>query len=876
MSTATLAGALFRARRPACTSGRVRLAVGPARLLLFVAGAASLAGQVTWSRLAAAAVGGTLASAAIVLSAAMAGLAAGGALAAAALGRWNPRALLSRSILACGVTLAAMPWLLLQVSRAEGSLALRCLLAGILLGLAHVPFGAILPCASEWRGGRTTSSGQLYAIGCLGAVLGALGVGEVLSARLALDHIGILLGVAVVIAGLLLVRSGAEEPAVRGAERGRLPRRAAVVAFGLGLLGLAAEFLWLQVLGFAWGANTATYALVTASTVGGLCAGSIAAGRIASWQRLGRPGIAAGIGLSALALAAAALLSPAAAGAFTSGERMALAFPLVGGPAFCFGATFVLLLGEVRGGRPVGLLSAANSAGAALAPLLLWAASQVGPWPPRMLIVVACGCALLILATAVPRGICPALLFASAVGLGGWGWAPAGPSAADYHPGVAPSDFGATVLPFVHAGPASTVAVSRDTRTGVEILWIDRGMQGDTSPLGRRIPLLLGRLPCELLGRPPRRAMVVGLGTGLTLRGVVEGGAREVEVAELSAGVIEANRTILAEANGRVLERSEVKVRHADGRPVLADAEAPYDLVVTDMVFPTAPGAGNLFSREFYALARRRLTPDGLFVHWLPCFLLSPADLSSVCAAFLESFPEGSAWIGFLGAERLILGLAGGAVGAAPPYRLALGPAGLRELAGGADPIRDADPRLEVRSRRVPGDGSFGRENLLRLLPHVPRAWRLFAEAGLADDPVRALALYREAAAAAPGATDAEFFLESGTYERELQAAQGAAARGDEEGLLGCLRRAAAHPLHGAGNLHLADALAARGRFEEAARALEKSVAKSPRSADAHLKLAFLACALRDTGRARKAFEAACALRPDRPPAYLEAARFLR
>ena len=152
----------------------------------------------------------------------------------------------------------------------------------------------------------------------------------------------------------------------------------------------------------------------------------------------------------------------------------------------------------------------------------------------------------------------------------------------------------------------STVAVTRDTRSGVDILWIDRGFQGDTSPLGRRIPAALGTLPGDLLGRTPRRALAIGLGMGVTLSRI---SADSLEVAELSRGVIEANRTLLADVNSHVLERPGLTVHHADGRRVLADAPEPYDLIVTDMMFPTVAGAGNLYSREFYALARRRLTP---------------------------------------------------------------------------------------------------------------------------------------------------------------------------------------------------------------------------------------------------------------------------
>jgi hypothetical protein len=449
--------------------------------------------------------------------------------------------------------------------------------------------------------------------------------------------------------------------------------------------------------------------------------------------------------------------------------------------------------------------------------------------------------------------------------LGLWAWtSSAGPAITDYHPTAqSGSEFDTVTMPYVKPSLESTVAVTRDTRTGMEIVWIDRGFQGDTSPLGRRIPERLGRIPCELLGRTPRTAMVIGLGTGVTLKSIVDSGATSVEVAELSRGVIDANRTILADLNGDVLAKPSVRVRHGDGRPLLLDATERYDLIVADMIFPTVLGAGNLFSREFYDLARRRLTADGLFVHWIPCFLLSPEDLSAVVGAFADVFPGGSAWVGYLGPHRLILGLAGGSGGGA------LGPEDLRLLAGDAARVRDADPRLETRSRES-GRGEFGLRNLRRVLELMgqksdpsSRAWVLFAQGELiADsDPARAAACYRDAARLSPGTTDAEVQLAGLAVEGSLAAARRAAESHNHDMMIANLRKAASQDALSAGNLYLADALVASGRFEEAAVELKKAVVKSPRSADARLKLSVLAGELGDRATAMREYLTASALR---------------
>lgn len=827
---------------------------------VLVSGAALLAGQVSWSRLASVPLGGSLASGMTTLSAAMAGLGLGAFLAGALLRRRSPRSLSSVIVPACAAVLAVVPALILQIG---GSFLLRRGLTSGVLVLAHLPFGMILPCvATPSRGGI------LYAVSALGGVIGALGLSEILAPRWGFDVIGLILAALVFVAGIPFWGTASREEAALPPESRRFPRSLVLIAGVLGVLGLLAESLWLQLLGFYWEANAETFGLVTAASIGGLSLGSAVGRRIP---------LATALGAAAASLALSAALSPVALQAFSWFERLGVAALLVGVPAACFGASFARLLAGAP--EAFAVLVGTNAAGAAAAPLLLLAGAPFVGWPARVLVGVACGYGLLgATQTRRPWGLIAVLGFLI----------PGSPPTSAYQPGHGtPGDFEATVVPFQRSGLESTVVVTRNTRSGVDILWIDRGFQGDTSPLGRRIPAALGRIPGELIGRPARRALAIGLGTGLTLNGIVESGASAVDVAELSGGVLSANRTILAEMNNHVLDRDRVRVHHEDGRTLLADSAASYDLIVTDMMFPTVAGAGNLFSREYYALARRRLSTDGVFVHWLPCFLLAPEDLSSIAAAFLESFPDGTAWIGFIEPRRLIIGLAGGAVCPSRRDRLLLSTVELRRLAGAASPLRDADPRLELRSNRRGEE--FGRVNLLRLLEGwratpVPEggeaarvAWELCAEAGLEDGEAseRALSLYREAARTSPEVDDAAFAAQAILYERQLERARRAALEGDDHHALLQLRRAASNPVYGGANLQLGEALAAAGYVTEAIAECETATRKSPRSADASIRLAWLACAAGDREKARRALDAALRLRPDLPPLYEELSRRL-
>jgi len=840
---------------------------------VLVSGAALLAGQVSWSRLASVPIGGSLVSAMTTLSAAMAGLGLGAFLAGRLLRRRSPRRLLAGIVPACTVVLAVVPLLLVRIG---GSLLLRRGMTAGVLATAELPFGMILPCVAG-QAPTAARSGVLYALSSLGGVIGALGLSEVLAPRWGFDEIGLMLAGAAFCSGIPLWWTASRGVPESPAQACPAPRSVAALAALLGVLGILAESLWLELLGFYWETNAETMGLVLSASIGGLSLGS-AVGR--------RGSLYGALAAAAASLGLAAALSPVALEAFSFFERLGVAALLVGVPAACFGASFRQLLSRASGS--LSLLLGTNASGAALAPVLLIFGAPVLGWPARTLGFVACGYGLLG-ATQVRRpwrAVSVLFLFTLVAAR----LLPGSPPTSAYQPGEGGAgDFAATVLPFQRIGAESAVVVTRSTKSGVGILWIDRGFQGDTSPLGRRIPAALGRVPVGLLGRPPRRALAIGLGTGLTLAGIVESGARSADVAELSGGVIDANRTILAESNGYILERDQVRVYHEDGRTLLSGSPSPYDLIVTDMMFPTVAGAGNLFSREFYALARNRLSPDGVFVHWLPGFLLAPEDLSSIAAAFLESFPDGTAWIGSVDPHRLIIGLAGGAIAGSGQGRLILTSAELRRLAGAARPLRDADPRLEIRSNRRGADIDFGRENLLRLLegwratPALPgcedarRAWELCAEAGLEEEETsdRALALYREAARTSAEVDDAAFAAQAILYERQLARARNSALEGDARRALLELRRAASNPLYGGANLELGEALAAAGRLSEAIAECETATRKNPRSADASIRLAWLACGTGDCEKARRALEAARRLRPDVPPLYEDLARRL-
>lgn len=152
----------------------------------------------------------------------------------------------------------------------------------------------------------------------------------------------------------------------------------------------------------------------------------------------------------------------------------------------------------------------------------------------------------------------------------------------------------------------------------------------------------MGRLP--MLAHPaPRRALVIGFGTGQTAHAVRLEGALRIDIAEVSSAVIEVAHLFLS--NGGVLSDRRVRVRISDGRAWLRRSRARYDVITLEPMPPHFAGMNSLYSREFYNTAAARLAARGVVAQWLPLHLVAPRDAASVARTFVEVFPDALLWI---------------------------------------------------------------------------------------------------------------------------------------------------------------------------------------------------------------------------------------
>lgn len=729
--------------------------------LFFLSGIAGLVYQILWLRLLSLTFGVTVYAATTVLAAFMAGLGAGsllgGRLAARTSNplRWFGVAelLIGVSALATPVALAAATQLYAALYPAIGAspvllTTIRVVCSLLVLLVPTTLMGASLPLLTRASLDGDSHTGRhvgvLYACNTAGAIVGAVATGFYLIGAVGIERSFVLAAglnvgvgaVAVAAASRWHRRARSDEalPAGGGSAYDDRVRRAVLGVFAVsGLAALALEVIWFRILVLLLPATTYAFTTMLAAVLGGIAAGSAAAvplmRRDRDWpSMLAR--LEMGIGVAAVA-SMYALAVTYQAGWRTSGMIQASVLAIVPA-AFLMGMAFPIGTRIWAGGRSghagtasarVGALYAVNVAGAILGSvvagflLLPWLGSRAS-----LLTVagaqVATGCVLMVLSTGAARAALPV-----ALGVALW-----------IIPAAALPDPFATALTLRHPpgervlwreeGLQTTVSVNSDAE-GRRVMYLDGLHQANDTPGMIAVHQMIGHLPM-LLHSGPARALVVGLGGGATAGAVARHGA-SVDVVELSASVVRGAEWF-RHVNGDVLRQPNVRLRVDDGRNHLLLSGRRYDVITADIIQPIHAGAGNLYSVEYFLLARRALDQGGLMLQWIGH--RDETQYKLIMRTFLRVFPHATAW-----ADGSLL------VGSMVPL----------EVRSEVIERKLADPRVRDAVSSV---GIADVESLLRLYTAGPDAMRRFVGDGLvlADD--RPLVEYHRSLAAAEGPLD--------------------------------------------------------------------------------------------------------------------------
>ncbi len=616
---------------------------------VFLSGFAALAYQLLWMRELALVMGTAHTAVAACLAVYMAGLAAGAAVSGRmAEGIRRPLIAFVWIELAVAAGALLMPLLLatagpllprvlvvpdgVPADAGGGQWLFYSLVAIVAMGLPAMAIGATLPMLARvllaLPGSELRSLTVLYSINTAGAAMGAAAAGFLLIPRLGLSMTTLLAAGLNVLAALIawtVARGVGASPPAGEPERRRRPAWFWVSIAGLvAVASFALEVFWARLFSHLLGGSTQGFALMLAATLAGLAIGAILVRAVAPMPERATRWLVMALAAAGLATVAGYLLiSLQSRETLLSLPVLLWAVLVILPGAVALGATFPLLIGVARGGlgtlpRSTGFVSAASTAGAIVGSLGAgWFLLPLFGFEHG--IAVICG-ALGVTALCVawrsrlgrPAIVAAALAILGAIAL-------------------------AVTMPRPTALLASSVVDRADP--GSELYFgVGRAatVQAQARPHG--ILLRSDGLPEALIARrgaPPSiddqqwlgaigamavpsasSMLVVGLGGGVALEALPQS-LRRIDVVEIEPRVVEANRLLAAARRTDPLADGRVRIVLNDARNALLRTQTRYDVIVSQPSHPWTATSSTLYSREFIALAKRRLTDDGVLVQWM-------------------------------------------------------------------------------------------------------------------------------------------------------------------------------------------------------------------------------------------------------------------
>ncbi len=186
-------------------------------------------------------------------------------------------------------------------------------------------------------------------------------------------------------------------------------------------------------------------------------------------------------------------------------------------------------------------------------------------------------------------------------------------------------------------GGISSIASHNDGTRTVTTMLTNGKFQGDNHDemLAQCRFAFYPLLHCRLRNK----ALLIGLGTGVTGGVLLASGFRSLDIAELSADIADLASRYFSDVNGGVLDDPRTNLYITDGRNLLLVGTDRYDLISIEISSIWFAGAANMYNREFYELARDHLAPRGVLQQWIQLHHISPSDVASILATIRSVFP---------------------------------------------------------------------------------------------------------------------------------------------------------------------------------------------------------------------------------------------
>ena len=206
---------------------------------------------------------------------------------------------------------------------------------------------------------------------------------------------------------------------------------------------------------------------------------------------------------------------------------------------------------------------------------------------------------------------------------------------------------GASVLELRESKEATFAVLQyKDEAVGnYQQLVVNSKSYANNRPEGRRYMAAMGHYPILFHKGPSETALVICIGTGTTVGAAsTHGELQAVYAVDLAPAVFDFARYFVP-INKRFSENPRVHEVVADGRHYLLGTRNTFDVITLEPPPPHDAGVVNLYTEEFYALAKRRLRPGGVLAQWVPLDIGRGALPKMMLRAMLAQFKHVSLWL---------------------------------------------------------------------------------------------------------------------------------------------------------------------------------------------------------------------------------------
>lgn len=206
---------------------------------------------------------------------------------------------------------------------------------------------------------------------------------------------------------------------------------------------------------------------------------------------------------------------------------------------------------------------------------------------------------------------------------------------------------GANVLELRESKEATFAVLEYDDPAAgrYEQLLVNSKSYANNRPEGRRYMAAMGHYPILLHNGPSETAAIICIGTGTTVGAVsTHSELQSIQAVDLAPAVFDFAHYFVP-INKSFYQNPKVHEVVADGRHYLLGTRDSFDVITLEPPPPHDAGVVNLYTEEFYALAKQRMRPGAVLAQWVPMDIGRGVLPKMILKAMLAQFKHVSLWL---------------------------------------------------------------------------------------------------------------------------------------------------------------------------------------------------------------------------------------